>query len=709
MRKILYFIIFSTQFSFAQPLFRNTNLSLETRLNDLLKQLTTEEKISLLGYRSKPIERLGIPAYNYWNEALHGVARAGKATIFPQAIGMAASFNPALMQQVGDVISTEARAKYNLANKKQRGTQYLGLTFWSPNINIFRDPRWGRGQETYGEDPFLTSVMGLSFIKGIQGNDPLHLKAAASAKHFAVHSGPEASRHEFDALVDEKDLRETYLFAFEKLVKGGVEGIMCAYNRVNNEPCCTGKTLLQKTLREEWKFDGHVVTDCWALDDVFSRHKSLKTSVETAAAAIKAGVNMDCSGLLQSDVSKAIDQGLITTKELDFSLSKILKTQFKLGFFDIESQGKYANFGEDSISNSYHQHLAKAMAMQSMVLLKNKNNILPIDKNKLNSMMIVGPNAASLDALIGNYHGVSAKAINYVEGITAAVSSGTRIEYDQGCDYKDTTHFGGIWAASNAEITLAVVGFTPVYEGEEGDAFLASHGGDKRDLSLPLSHIAYIKALHKANKKPLIVVITGGSAVDISAIEPYCDAIIFAWYAGEQGGNALADLIFGNQSPSGKLPITFYKTFDDLPSYDNYNMTGRTYRYFNGKVQYPFGFGLSYSKFDYQWQRKLLLKNDSIFCSIRVQNIGNFDAFETVQLYIKPPKQARAPLKTLKAIQKVYIRKGETQTLEFKLPLSDLKQWNLEKKDWKIEEGNYEIFIGSHSEDERLIADFKID
>lgn len=707
MQKILLFVALSIQTTFAQPIFRNSNFPLEIRLNDLLQQLNIEEKISLLGYRSKAIERLNIPPYNYWNEGLHGVARAGKATIFPQAIGMAASFNPDLMQQVGDVISTEARAKYNLANQKQRGTQYLGLTFWSPNINIFRDPRWGRGQETYGEDPYLTSKMGLSFVKGIQGNDSLHLKASSSAKHFAVHSGPEASRHEFNAIVDEKELRETYLFAFEHLVKGGVEGIMCAYNRVNDEPCCTSNTLLRKILRQEWGFRGHIVTDCWALDDIFTRHKTLKNGVETAAAAIKAGVNMDCSGLLQSDVSKALEQGLVTKKEIDESLSKILRTQFKLGFFDEFGKGKFDRFGEDSIANQYHQDLARKVARQSMVLLKNSNNILPIDKKKLTAMMIVGPNAASIDALIGNYHGVSAKVVNYVEGITAAVDGGTRVEYDQGCDYSDTTHFGGIWAASNAEITLAVIGFTPVYEGEDGDAFLAATGGDKRDLNLPSAHIAYIKALHKANKKPIIAVITGGSAVDISSIEPYCDAIIFAWYAGEQGGNALADIIFGNYSPSGKLPITFYRSYNDLPDYNNYAMKGRTYRYFDGKVQYPFGFGLSYSDFDYSWHQKPTIVKDTIVCSIIIKNIGQFDTDETAQLYIKPPKAERSPLKSLKSFQKVFISKGGSKAITFKIPIAQIKQWSLENKCWQLEKGDYQIFIGRDSSDERLISELK--
>src|SRR5688572_26818816 len=547
-------------------LFRNPQQPMEARVNDLLHQLTLSEKISLLGYRNKPVERLGIPAYNWWNEALHGVARAGVATVFPQAIGMAATFNDGLLHQAANVISTEARAKYNLSIAQDRHLQYMGLTFWSPNINIFRDPRWGRGQETYGEDPFLTASMGTAFIKGLQGNDKRYLKTSACAKHFAAHSGPEAGRHTFNAIIDEKDLRETYLYAFKKLVDAGVESVMCGYNRLNDEPCCTGNTLLQTILRKEWKFKGHVVTDCWALEDIWLRHKVMANSVEVASAAIKAGVNLDCSNMLQDDVMKAIQQKLLTKEEVDSSLAGILRTQFKLGFYDATARSPYAKYGADSVSNAYHIKLARKMAQQSMVLLKNDKNVLPLDKKKYSAIMVAGPNAASLDALLGNYHGVSDKAVNFVEGITAAVNSGTRVEYDQGCDYSDTVHFGGTWAAGNADITVAVLGFTPVYEGEEGDAFLAEGRGDRKNISLPAAHIAYLKALRKGNKKPIIAVITGGSAVDVSSIEPYADAIILAWYPGEQGGNALADIVFGKVSPAGRLPVTFYQSFRDRKS-----------------------------------------------------------------------------------------------------------------------------------------------
>lgn len=686
-----------------QP-FRNSKLTVDERVADLLKQLTLEEKISLLGYNSKAIPRLGIPAYNWWNESLHGVARAGNATIFPQAIGMAASFNDALLNEVATTISTEARAKYNLAEKSGQHLQYMGLTFWSPNINIFRDPRWGRGQETYGEDPFLTATMGTAYMKGIQGNDPLHLKAAACAKHFAVHSGPESLRHGFNAIIDEKDLRETYLYAFKKLVDAKVESVMCAYNRVNNEPCCTGTTLLHDILHKEWGFKGHVVTDCWALQDIYTTHKTIPTSVEVAAAAIKAGVNLDCSNLLQDDVMNAIDQKLLTTQEVDSALAAILRTEIKLGFFDDKKLSAYASYGADSIANAYHRSLARKMAQQSMVLLKNNNNILPLDKNKYPAIMIVGPNAASLDALIGNYHGVSNKTVNFVEGITNAAGPGTRIEYDMGCDYKDTSRFGGIWAASNANITIAVMGLTPVYEGEEGDAFLAEGGGDRKSLSLPASHIAYMKALRKGTKTPIIAVINAGSAVDISAITDYADAIILAWYPGEEGGNALADILFGKVSPSGHLPVTFYNSFSDLPAYDSYAMKGRTYRYFTGKVQYPFGFGLSFTNFSYEWASRPVIIKNSISFSISIKNVGNYNADEVAQVYIHYPGADGMPLKELKAFKRVSIKSKESATVSFTVPVSELQKWDDATHAWKLFRGDYTIAVGSNADDEKLSA-----
>jgi len=693
-------------------LYKDNSQSIEIRVKDLLSKLTLEEKISLLGYRSQAVPRLGIPAYNWWNEALHGVARAGEATIFPQAIGMSATFNDDLLKQVSTVISTEARAKYNLAIAQDRHLQYMGLTFWTPNINIFRDPRWGRGQETYGEDPFLTGRMGSAFVKGLQGDDLRYLKTSATAKHFAVHSGPEADRDRFDAKVDEKDLRETYLYAFHELVGAGVESVMSAYNRVNGVPNSINKVLLTDILRKEWGFKGHVVTDCGALDDVYLTHKTLPTAVEVAAAALKAGVNLDCSSILQNDGLKAIQQKLLTEKDVDLALSAILRTEFKLGFYDDPSLNPYHGYGVDSIHNTQHIALARKVAQQSMVLLKNDKNILPLSKANVSSIMVVGPNAASLDAMVANYHGTSSKVINFVEGITAAVSKSTRVEYDLGCDYKDTTHFGGTWAAGNADVTIAVIGLSPVLEGEAGDAFLSNSGGDKKDLSLPASEIAFIKALRKGVKtKPIIAVITAGSDVDVSAIEPYVDAVIFAWYPGEQGGNALADLVFGDVSPSGHLPLTFYKDMSNLPAYQDYNMKGRTYRYYDGPVQYPFGFGLSYTSFAYTLDSKLknsYKKADTLSITVNVKNTGKMNGDEVVQAYVEYPKLNRMPIKELKSFKRISLAKDNEGSVTLKIPVQDLQKWDMASHQWKIYPGKYKLVLGSNSADEKASLDFNV-
>ena len=692
-------------------IYKDNSEPLDTRVKDLVSRLTLKEKVSLLGYNSQSVPRLGIPAYNWWNEALHGVARAGEATIYPQAIGMAATFNDDLLKQVGTAISTEARAKYNLAIAQDRHIQYMGLSFWTPNINIFRDPRWGRGQETYGEDPFLTAHMGTAFVKGLQGDDPKYLKVSATAKHFAVHSGPEAVRDSFDAVVDEKDLRETYLYAFHALVSNGVESVMAAYNSINGVPNSINKTLLTDILRKEWGFKGHVVTDCGALDDVFQTHKALAGPVETAAAAIKAGINLDCSTILQEDVIKAIDQHLLTEKEVDQALSAVLRTEFKLGFYDDPNQIPYHSYGADSVHNDTHIALALKMAQQSMVLLKNDNNILPLSKSKYSSIMIVGPNAASFDAMIANYSGVSDRVVNFVEGITGAAGPGTRVSYDMGCDYKDTQHFGGIWAAGNADVTIAVMGLSPVLEGEAGDAFLSNNGGDKKDLSLPASEIAYMKQLRKDVHKPIILVITAGSDVDVDAVAPYADAIIFAWYPGEQGGNALADIVFGKISPSGHLPLTFYKSIDNVPDYKNYHMAGHTYRYYNGPVQYPFGFGLSYTSFAYSLQegpKKDYKITDTMTTTIKVKNTGSMNGDEVVQGYIQYPSIDRMPYKELKFFKRVSITSGDEQTITVKIPVKELQKWDLSTHKWKIYPGNYKLTLGSNSQDSKINVNFAV-
>ena len=707
---IYYFLINFAAYAQTQPLYKQVNAPINARVSNLLKLLTLPEKISLLGNNSPAIARLKIDPYNWWNEGLHGIARAGEATIFPQAIGMAATFNDALLKEVGADVSTEARAKYNLAAKMNRHLWYMGLSFWSPNINIFRDPRWGRGQETYGEDPFLTSRMGTAYVTGLQGNNSNYLKTSACAKHYAVHSGPEAGRHSFNAIVSQKDLRETYLYSFKKLVDAGVESVMCAYNRINGEPCCTGTTMLQNILRKEWGFKGHIVTDCGALDDIISGHKTIASREELAAAAIKAGINLECGGVLQTEVQNAIDKGLINETDVDNALSGTLRTQIKLGFFDDNKLNPYSRYGADSVHNKQHIALALQMAQQSMVLLKN-DGVLPLPKDKYPSMLVTGANAASVEAMVGNYHGINGDIVTIAEGIAKAAGPATAVQYDQGCDNMDTVHFGGIWASQNSDITVVVIGLTPLMEGEEGDAFLSPGGGDKISLDLPRPHILLLQKLREASKKPIVAVITAGSNVDIAAIEPYADAIVLAWYPGEQGGNALADILYGKVSPSGRLPVTFYKSLSDLPDYKDYSMKGRTYRYFNGNVQYPFGFGLSYTTFNYAWSKMpkaMYALADKIDFSLTINNTGKMDGDEVVQAYIEYPQSEGMPLKELKAFKKIHIKKGAASIAALSIPVSDLQKWDMATNNWKLYKGNYTICIGKNASEYLLKKTFTV-
>lgn len=703
-------LVFSTGTWAQVEKFRDCTLTIEERANDLMNKLTLEEKISLLGFNSPAVERLQIPAYNWWNEGLHGVARAGQATVFPQAIGLAATFDPALVQTVADAISTEARAKYNLAIAKNKRLQYLGINFWTPNINIFRDPRWGRGQETYGEDPFLTGQMGTAFVKGLQGEDSDHYKIAACAKHFAAHSGPEAIRHKFNAIVDEKDLRETYLPAFKTLVDNGVSGIMCGYNRLNDEPCCTSEKLLENILTKEWGFKGQITTDCWALEDIWLRHKSIPTSVEVAAEAIKKGVNMDCSNLIQDDALEAIKKGLISKADIDKSIYRTIITQLKLGFYDDPGNSPYASYGLDSVNNSYHTQLALKVAEKSMVLLKN-DGVLPLNKDKIGSIMVAGENAANISALVGNYHGMSGNMVTFAEGIVEKAGPGVAVQYDFGCSYADTSHFGGIWGAGMSDATILVLGLSPLFEGEDGDAFLSKNGGDKADLSIPDSHLAYLKKMRKSHKKPIIVVLTSGSALDVEAIAPYADAIIISWYPGEQGGNALANIIYGDTSPSGKLPLTFYKSIDDVPAYTDYNMKDRTYRYFKGEVAYPFGFGLSYTKFDYSWNQKpsnKYKKGEQISFKVDVKNIGDWDSDDVLQVYIEFPDMERMPIKELKNFKRVSLKSNTSKIVSFNIDTNDLKKWDLKRGQWQLYKGDYKILIAKNAKETVLEHPFTI-
>ena len=703
----IFFLLISTSVCRAQYPFNNPSLPVDKRVHDLLDRLTTEEKVSLLLYNSPGVERLGIPAYNWWNEALHGVGRAGRATVFPQAIGMAATFNDALLQQVATVISNEARAKYNIAVKNNNRGQYLGLTFWSPNINIFRDPRWGRGHETYGEDPLLTGRMGSAFVKGMQGDDPRYYKTVACAKHFAVHSGPEHSRHSFNAVVSANDLHNTYLPAFKKLVtEAKVGGVMCAYNRLDSLPCCGSSFLLQDILRKEWGFKGYLVTDCWALDDIFRYHQYVKTPEEAAAIAIKNGVNVECGNTLNT-LQNAMKQGLLTELDIDASLAINLEVLMKLGWFDKQDKTAFAQLGEKDINNEAGRQLARKTAAQSMVLLKNSNNTLPLSKN-LQRILVTGPNADDINVLLANYNGNSGNMVTVLEGITSAVSSSTVIYHNRGCDLTDTVLQNVHWMTGEADAVVAVMGLSPLLEGENGDAYLSQAGGDKKDISFPYAQLKYLQQLREKTKKPLVVVITAGSAIELKEVEKIADAVLLAWYPGEQGGNAVADILFGKINPAGRLPVTFYQSNNDLPAFDDYSMKGRTYRYFNGEVQHPFGFGLSYTSFDYNG---LVVSSSSSGYSFHfsIKNTGNLIGDEVPQLYVRRVSAgAGEPIKQLKDFKRVTIATGTTVKVKFELMHSDFEYYDVPSGKWVIYPGEYDIMIGGSSEDIRLVHGIKI-
>jgi beta-glucosidase len=646
--------------------FLDTKLSFEQRVNDLLNHLTLEEKIAQMVQNTPAVERLGIPAYEWWNEALHGVARAGIATVFPQAIGLAAMFDAKLMLKISKAISDEARAKYNKAIKEGIRERYFGLTFWSPNINIYRDPRWGRGQETYGECPYLTSVLAVQFIKGMQGNDKKYLKTAACAKHFAVHSGPDNLRHTFDAVVSEKDLRETYLPAFEAAVKAGVEIVMGAYNRLNGIPCCANKRLLDTILRKEWGFNGHVVSDCMAISDIWKNHKYTQTPEAAASASIKAGCDLNCCidecEEPRIAIKRAIASGLLSEEDINIAVKRLFMTRMKLGMFDPQSKVKYSKIKYSVVDSAKHRALALKAAQQSIVLLKN-NGLLPLNKKKIKTVAVIGPNANDLDVLLGNYCGTPSSPVTLLSGIK---EKGVIVNYARGCDLKSNNKEGFVEAKKAlkfAEIGIVALGLSPKIEGEVCDV-----EGERENLFLPGVQEELLKEL-KELQKPLIVVLFGGGSLTFDL--NLADAVIFAWYPGQSGGRAIADVLFGDYNPAGRLPITFYKSAKDLPDFTDYNMAGRTYRHFRGDPLFPFGFGLSYTKFAYSNVRigkKKLKAGDTQTISVTVKNTGNMAGDEVVQVYLKDVMSSvQVPIRQLVGFQRIHIKPGKKKTVMFKI------------------------------------------
>ena len=673
--------------------------------DSILLLLTIEQKASQLLSTSRSIPEHGIEMYNWWNEALHGVARSAKATVFPQAIAMGATFDPELIKKTADVISTEARAIFNIFRRKDMRTEYTGLTFWSPNINIFRDPRWGRGHETYGEDPLLTGKIGKAFVQGLQGNHNKYLKVAAGAKHFAVHSGPENIRHSFNAQVNLQDLNETYLPAFKELVDANVEIVMCAYNRLNGEPCCGSNFLLNNLLREKWGFKGHVVSDCGAIHDIKSNHNFTISDEESIAYAIKGGVDLNC-GSLYNLIPKAIEQGLLTEKDVDKSLKRLLMTRLKLGILNPVNDNPYSYLNEKDINNKKHINLAKDVASKSIVLLKNSNNILPLSKN-INRLFVTGPNAANVNTLLANYNGLSSNIVTPLEGITAKVSNGTIIRFNKGVDLINNNNRTD-WSASlagSSDVTIAVMGISALIEGEEGAAISSDANGDRKTISLPDNQIDYIKKLReKAGDKPIVLVLKSGSAIDLSEISKYVDAIIYAWYLGEQGGNAIADIIFGDINPSGKLPITIPKSLADIPSYNDYNMDNRTYKFTRYNPMYPFGFGLSYSNFVYSnlsLERKKIKMGNMIKFNFELKNDSKISGDEVFQVYIKDIDASfRTPNSSLIFFKRIHLKSGEKRKINIIIN-EDMMAMVNKAGEKQIESGDFKIYVGGSSPGQR--------
>lgn len=669
-------------------------------INALINEMTLEEKVSLMLHESMAVDRLGIPEYNWWNEGLHGIGRAGHATVFPQTIGLAATFDTKLAKQEYEVISDEARAKYNDAIKAGNRSQYKGLTFWTPNINIFRDPRWGRGQETFGEDPYLTSQMGIAAVEGLQGDDPENLKTAACAKHFAVHSGPENTRHTANVKPSKKDFWETYMPAFKALVDNNVESVMGAYQRLYDEPCNGSKYLLVDILRNKWGFKGHVVSDCWAVKDFHENHKVTKTPAESAALAINNTCDLNCGCTYHAAID-AVRQGLLNEEKVNESLFRLLMTRFKLGMFDSPEKSKWGNLGIKDIDSPEHRQLARKVAQDSIVLLKNENNLLPLNDDA-KKIMIIGPTATNINALLGNYYGLNSRLVTILEGIIGKVETRPKIniDYHPGVGmYGDSKQRGWtLGMCESADVVIACFGLDCMMEGEEGDS-VETTKGDRDNIELPEHQLSYLRGIRERGT-PVVLVLTAGCPVSFP--RDIADAIIYAWYPGEEGGNAVADIIFGDAIPSGHLPVTLPKSTEDLPAFDDYSMKNRTYRYIEKEPLYPFGFGLSYTNFIFS-ETNASVSDDKITVKTKVCNSGKIDAQEVVQLYIsKENRKNDDPISSLKAFDKIFIKAGETKEIEFNLKKSDFESFDSEGNA-NIESGNYIISVGDASPSELSI------
>ena len=693
------------------PDYRNPDLPLERRVSDLVSRLTLEEKVSQMQDVAPAIGRLEIPAYNWWNEALHGVARSGLATSFPQAIGLAATWDDSLIFRMATVISDEARAKHHEYARQGSRARYQGLTFWSPNINLFRDPRWGRGQETYGEDPFLTGRLAVQFIRGMQGDDPRYLKTVATVKHFAVHSGPEPERHTFDAVVSERDLRESYLPHFAAgIQQGRAYSLMCAYNRVDGSPACGSDLLLKDILRGEWGFSGYIVSDCGAINDISERHKVAPTAAAAAALAVKAGTDLEC-GRVYANLVDAVTQGLITEQAIDSAVKRLFLARFRLGMFDAPERVRWAQIPMSVLDQPAHRALARQVARESIVLLKNAGSLLPLRKD-LGTIAVIGPNADDWRMLLGNYEGQPADPITPLRGIREAVSGTTRVLYARGSDLVDgASADSGLLAeavrvAQQADAVVLCLGLTARLEGEEMPVAIEGfRGGDRTRIDLPAAQERLLERI-VAVGKPTVLVLMSGSALAVNWAEAHIPAIVEAWYGGQAAGSALADVLFGDYNPGGRLPVTFYKSVDDLPPFSDYRMAGRTYRFFKGTPLYPFGYGLSYTTFAYRNLRasaERLGSRDTLIVSVDVTNTGRRPGDEVAQLYVRHlGSRVERPNEDLRGFRRVTLKPGETRTIEFSLPASSLAYWNPDGHRWVVEEESLELAVGASSTDIRV-------
>lgn len=688
--------------------FQNPSLPVEKRVNDLVSRLTLEEKVSQMLNATPAIDRLGIPAYDWWNECLHGVARTKfKTTSYPQAIGMAATFDTDAMKTMGDYTAEEGRAVNNESNRNNSHIRYVGLTYWTPNINIFRDPRWGRGQETYGEDPFLTATMAKAFVSGLQGNDPKYLKAAGCAKHYAIHSGPEPSRHVFDVNVSDQDLWDTYLPAFKALVVDAkVAGVMCAYNRYEGQPCCGSDKLMIKILRDDWKFAGYVTSDCGAIDDFWQRHKTSPDAEAAATDAVLHGTDVECGNVTYKSLVKAVQNGKLSEKEIDASLKRLFTIRFRLGMFDPVAMVKYAQIPITALESQPHKDHALKMARESIVLLRNQNHLLPL-KTTIKKIAVLGPNADNANTQLGNYNGQPSVVRTVLQGIKDKLKDTTKVFYSRGTNFVDTTDPDFtrlIDSVKDADVLIYVGGISPRLEGEEMKVSQQGFsGGDRTTIALPAVQTNFLKAL-TATGKPVIFIMMAGSAVAFPWEADNIPAIINTWYGGQASGTAVADVLFGDYNPSGRLPVTFYKSDNDLPSFDDYSMANRTYRYFKGEALYPFGFGLSYTTFKYSdlhLSKNEIDKVGSVQAEVTVSNTGKRKGDEVVQLYIAHEGIGYAPLQALKGFKRITLSPAQSQKVSFMIT-PDLLTLVDDKGNSTFIPGNVRVIIAGSSPSKRI-------